>query len=97
VPLFEKYGVDVVLSGHNHGYEASYPLLRGVRDNDNGIVYVVSGGGGGTLYDLIERQDWMRFEKKIFHYMRVNVTDKEMTFEAVDESGNVFDSFVVKK
>ena len=37
VPLFEKYGVDLVLAGHDHDYQRTMPI--------NGVTYVVSGGG----------------------------------------------------
>lgn len=37
VPLFEQYGVDMVFYGHSHVYE---------RYVNNGVQYVLSGGGG---------------------------------------------------
>lgn len=40
-PLFQKYGVRLVLNGHNHCYE---------RFEADGITYVVDGGGGASLY-----------------------------------------------
>jgi hypothetical protein len=33
-PLFQKYGVDLVLYGHNHYYERTYPLAY----NDDELV-----------------------------------------------------------
>jgi hypothetical protein len=44
VPLFERYGVDLVLSGHDHNYQR-FIARRGVR-------YVVHGGGGARLYGI---------------------------------------------
>jgi 3',5'-cyclic AMP phosphodiesterase CpdA len=44
VPLFERYRVRLVLSGHDHNYQRFAPQ-RGVR-------YVVHGGGGRGLYEL---------------------------------------------
>ncbi|HKF13736.1 MAG TPA: metallophosphoesterase [Gaiellaceae bacterium] len=44
VPLFERYRVRLVLSGHDHNYQRFAPR-RGVR-------YVVHGGGGGRFYAL---------------------------------------------
>jgi acid phosphatase len=43
VPLFERYGVRLVLSGHDHNYQ---------RFSRNGVTYVVHGGGGARLYAL---------------------------------------------
>jgi 3',5'-cyclic AMP phosphodiesterase CpdA len=44
VPLFERHGVDLVLSGHDHNYQR-FKEYRGVR-------YVVHGGGGAPLYSI---------------------------------------------
>jgi hypothetical protein len=44
VPLFEKYKVNLVLSGHDHNYQRFAPR--------NGVRYVVHGGGGQHLYPL---------------------------------------------
>jgi 3',5'-cyclic AMP phosphodiesterase CpdA len=42
VPLFESYGVQLVLSGHDHNYQRFA--------TQNGVTYVVHGGGGAGLY-----------------------------------------------
>jgi 3',5'-cyclic AMP phosphodiesterase CpdA len=44
VPLFERHGVDLVLSGHDHNYQRFAPR--------RGVTYVVHGGGGARLYGL---------------------------------------------
>lgn len=46
VPLFDRFAVDLVVCGHNHGYERSLAVRGGVPD-DRGTVYVTVGGGGG--------------------------------------------------
>lgn len=43
LPLFEQYGVRLVLSGHDHNYQRFAPV--------HGVTYVVHGGGAG-LYRL---------------------------------------------
>jgi 3',5'-cyclic AMP phosphodiesterase CpdA len=45
-PLFQKYGVDLVLYGHNHYYERTYPLAyidddELVGGNEDGAMNVV--------------------------------------------------------
>jgi hypothetical protein len=64
-PLFDKYGVDLVVCGHEHHYERSHPI-RGsesnatltpvaaatatdVIDTSTGTVHMVIGGGGTSL------------------------------------------------
>jgi hypothetical protein len=57
VPLFDKYEVDLVISGHNHCYERTKPLRGGtvVAEGDDtvdsrlGTTYITAGGGGQEL------------------------------------------------
>jgi hypothetical protein len=44
VPLLERYGVDLALSGHDHNYQRF-----GGR---NGVRYIVHGGGNSRLYEI---------------------------------------------
>ena len=62
VPLFDKYGVDLVVCGHEHHYERSHPIrgqqanetltpvpaatVTDVIDTTKGTVHMVIGGGG---------------------------------------------------
>ena len=51
VPLYERYGVDVVLAGHDHNYERFCPLLglgdeRRCVESGQGPLYLVTGGAG---------------------------------------------------
>jgi hypothetical protein len=65
--LFDEYGVDLVLTGHDHDYERSYPV-RGTdagtflrptvvstdlktADTSKGTVHLVLGGGGTSSHD----------------------------------------------
>ena len=60
--IFDTYGVDVVLNGHNHCYERMYPIKANavvdntvgnngvITDANRGPVYVCTGGGGQSLY-----------------------------------------------
>ncbi len=44
VPLFERYGVRLALSGHDHNYQRFVPR--------RGVTYVVHGGGAGAFYPI---------------------------------------------
>lgn len=44
LPLFEKYGVDLTLAGHDHDYERTHPIRdQQVVDPGQGPVHVVAG------------------------------------------------------
>ena len=85
-PLFVKYGVSVVLTGHDHIYERSKP--------QEGITYFVT-GSGGQLRPGDFRPD-LPFSAKIvantLAFLAVEVLDDTMTFKAISREGTVVDS-----
>ncbi|MBI5528068.1 MAG: metallophosphoesterase [Deltaproteobacteria bacterium] len=52
--VFDKYGVDVVIGGHDHDYERFKPLKSGqeVASYDSATLHVVTGGGGAPVDPL---------------------------------------------
>jgi len=48
LPIFESYGVQIVLGGHWHDYQRYPPLKAGVVTpiKEGGVTYIISGGGG---------------------------------------------------
>jgi flagellar hook protein FlgE len=74
-PLFDKYGVDLVLNGHNHNYQRTYPVTfnpnkasqpivtnqfaTGYQGNKDGVVYAIVGTGGESFHPLLGRQTYV--------------------------------------
>jgi hypothetical protein len=61
VPLFDKYGVDLAINGHNHVYERTDPIRGGaatgtapvgatVNQATAGTTYIVVGGAGESIH-----------------------------------------------
>jgi len=88
VPLFERYGVDLVLNGHNHSYEHSVV---------NSIHYVVTGGGGAVTYPCLRQEPYLIKCEPEHHFLvlRLEVGRAEVTALRVD--GSVLDSFWVSE
>ncbi len=53
--ISKKYGVDLVLSGHNHNYQRFAPI-------DN-VTYIVNGLGGASQYDLDNADEYNNIHK----------------------------------
>jgi 3',5'-cyclic AMP phosphodiesterase CpdA len=87
-PLFEKYQVSAVFSGHDHVYE---------RAEHNGIRYFVSGGGGAPLYprqpnaNPVDLEAVKKFER-VFHFLRVTVTGNRVEVAGVRTDGTVIET-----
>ncbi|HZM69179.1 MAG TPA: metallophosphoesterase family protein [Candidatus Cryosericum sp.] len=105
-PLFDRHGVALVLSGHVHAYERSWPVdSKGVvarRDyQDPGApVYVVTGGAGrhGRLHQFPgPAPDWSAFRVVAQHTLRVTVDRTRMSVMAIRPNGEVLDSFAITR
>ena len=94
VPLFERYGVQLVLNGHNHLYERFHSL-----DGD-GVTYVVTGGGGTQLYPFVECPEGTparaHKDNQTHHFLAVTADATELTVEAIGDDGDVFDKVTLK-
>ncbi len=96
-PLFHKHNVDMVFNAHNHIYERTEPVWNCQRD-ENGTVYIVTGGGGGNLCEIGQWDPWTAYAEETYHYCKVTVTPAgEFTFEAKYVDGTVFDKYIIDK
>jgi predicted phosphodiesterase len=84
MPLFEQHGVDLVLNGHNHGYEHSI---------QNGVDYVVTGGGGATIYPCVNDQPWLITCIAVNHFLIVEMEGEKISVTALGTEGQTIDSF----
>ena len=89
IPLATRHGIQFVFSGHDHVFERSAPT--------EGIHFVTSAGGGGSIYSLTRRlpgsaQFWRRS-----HFVGATISDSELTLEAIDTEGTVFDQMYFRK
>jgi hypothetical protein len=91
-PLFEKYGVDLVITSHNHNYQRSYPLVHNVEDSREPIIkdvntsyystpgvpiYVGVGTAGNNLYDFRGQAPFMVTQFSETGFLHVNITKTE--------------------
>lgn len=98
VDIYEKHGVDVVFFGHLHSYERTHGIKDGKVNNQQGVLYVQTGGGGGNHEKPSPTRNW--FTRKVFsdyHYTMVNVVDNTLTITVTDAEGRMRDQFVVEK
>jgi len=100
-PMFEQYGVDLVLTGHDHNYERSR-LMKGdgvAASGTRGIPYVVVGSGGAALRSFpITQPSWTAYRNNTdIGYLDVQVSGGTLTARFLNAGGTVKDSFTVTK
>jgi 3',5'-cyclic AMP phosphodiesterase CpdA len=90
-PIFVKYGVNVVLTGHDHVYEKIKP--------QKGIYYFVSGAGGklrsGDLKDTSPLTD--KGYDRDMHFMLFEVVGDQMYFQTISRTGETVDAGVMAR
>lgn len=107
-PLFDKYGVDLVLQGHDHSYARGSSSLTeknlsiGTNTKDvTGTVYVVS-VSGPKQYDV--KKDWKEYDisldksgqdKQLFQV--ITIDDNKLSYKSYTAIGDLFDSFELIK
>ena len=96
-PLFDRYGVDVVLQGHDHTYGRGENLADPQRRVDAGPVYVVS-ASGPKMYEIGRDRTWAtRTGSNVQLYQVINVSPQALRFEARTVTGQLFDAFEIQK
>ena len=87
VPLFEKYGVSVVFSGHVHCYERAF---------GNHIYYITTGGGGAPLYPKVNNPPESQLYIKTYNFCVLSEKDNMLKVQALDIDRKVLDEFSIK-
>ena len=90
-PIFIKYGVNVVLTGHDHVYERIKP--------QKGIYYFVSGAGGKLRTGDINSSSPLTEKSydRDLHFMLFEVAGDQMYFQAISRTGETIDSGVIAR
>jgi 3',5'-cyclic AMP phosphodiesterase CpdA len=90
-PLFVRYGVNAVFSGHDHFYERTKP--------QHGIHYFVTGAGGKTRRGGVDLDSPIRAQSydEDNHFMLIEADHSRISFQAISETGGVIDRGVISK
>jgi hypothetical protein len=89
-PLFIKYGVDAVFSGHEHVYERVRP--------QNGVYYFTEGASGslrpGNLRQSAITDKGFDTDRT---FMLIEITGDEMYFQTISRTGDTVDAGVIHR
>lgn len=108
-PLFAAHDVDLLITGHNHHYERTFPIRAGQPTTTDpstyvapeGFIEVVTGGGGAGLYDVKAEGtgSFSAVRHKRFHYVMFEVEPGELRATAIATdaaAGEVLDRWTLR-
>ena len=92
-PLFDQYGVDLVLYGHNHSYER-------IKLPDKSTQFIQAGTGGESHYDIkgsrsaggVEFQD-----DNDYGFVKLTINSNILSGQFISQGGKILDSFSLTK
>jgi 3',5'-cyclic AMP phosphodiesterase CpdA len=89
-PLFTRYGVDVVFSGHDHVYERVQP--------QKGIYYFTEGSSGQLrIGDLAKTSMTLKGFDTDCTFMLIEITGADMYFQTLSRAGATVDSGLIQR
>jgi 3',5'-cyclic AMP phosphodiesterase CpdA len=84
-PLFERFGMRLVLSGHDHDYQRSHPI--------HGVTYVVTGAAAETR--RTGRQEFTAFSASWHSFADIAVFSDHLLVRGVNQDARMFDEVVI--
>ena len=90
--MFDRYGVDLIFSGHAHNYERTYPLFYNNLNSSEpiiaekskveysspkGIIQIIVGTGGISLDPLSNQEPYVVYQQdESYGFLNVDVTNQ---------------------
>lgn len=101
-PIIDKYHVDVVFNGHDHGYSRTYPIKNDqyVKSPADGTVYVIAGRSGNKYYPDLSQKVWDAFfydPQDQPNYIVATINGNTLTIKAVKQGGTPIDTYSITK
>ena len=112
-PLFDQYGVDLVLYGHNLAYERSYPIKydkstpsspivtssnKGSYTDPQGEIYATVGTGGESIYQYTGKNSYIVTQYQGYGFIDINISGTTLAAKFYANSdGSVKDQFTIQK
>jgi hypothetical protein len=94
--ILEKYGVDLVLQGHDHTYCRGQYLSSSGIDVPNHPMYIVS-VAGQKMYGLNASLLSDRVASNTQLYQYINIKGNELSYKSFTATGELYDEFMMKK
>lgn len=100
MPLFDQYGIDVVLSAHLHTYR-DRGHIRDFRRNASGPLYIITGVAGNVRYPSLWKQhsldEYVAPQPETDNYLVMKATADSLSFTGYLPSGEELHTSTVTK
>jgi 3',5'-cyclic AMP phosphodiesterase CpdA len=97
IPVFDKYHVNMVFSGHIHYYMRSKPMKDGqvVDSYNDGTAYIISLGIPGRREKISDEPYAALREQDCWLYQHIHIDGNQLYYQSVNFDGEVIDEFEI--
>ncbi|ACC79734.1 metallophosphoesterase family protein [Nostoc punctiforme] len=85
-PLFQKYGVQLYINGHEHNYERTRAI--------DGTTYLICGAGAGNR--PVGRSEWTKYSTSDLSFASYEVYKDRIEISAIATDNRVFDKGIIQ-
>ena len=89
LPIAQRHGVQLYLSGHDHNYERLIPV--------EGMTSIITGGGGAIPYGLREVSAFQSAFRVAYHFTQLRFEGDTLTVRCVNQEGKAEDQSVIRR
>ena len=105
--------MDLVLQGHEHNYQRSYPLKYNIRNSSNptitdagihnytnpqGRIFVIVGTAGAHLFKLLGQANYMATQFTGVHgFLNIDIKGTALNAKFYSNDGSIKDQFTITK
>lgn len=95
-PIVDKYGVDLILQGHDHGYGRGMLDAQNTGPVEEGTMYVVS-VSGPKMYEVGQGHWIEKRGENLQLYQVIKILGDRLEYKSYSTEGVLFDKFILKK
>lgn len=95
-PIVDKYGVDLILQGHDHGYGRGMLDMLDTGPVKKGTMYVVS-VSGPKMYDVGHGHWIQKRGENLQLYQVIRIDGDRLEYKSYSTDGELFDKFMLQK
>jgi predicted phosphodiesterase len=112
-PLFDQYGVDLVLYGHNHAYERSYPMKyhqanpsipiitnrsNGSYNDPQGEIFATVGTAGEPVDHYDSKSSYIVTQYEAYGFLDIDIAGNRLVAKFYSNiDGSIKDQFTITK
>jgi predicted phosphodiesterase len=107
-PLFDKYGVDLVLNGHDHTYARGHVPVKSsnISQAENIKTLYITSVSGPKLYKLDKEQiknyesdgyNNVKFGEQTQFFQVISIEDEKLIYSAYTALGSLYDKAIITK